>query len=191
MYRSNCHIDYNPLFLIISKETSTASRRRPSGRLNLNGLEQWKQTFLSGTITEIYTCIFLVGCKATGERAPCYISEYKHQHDLPHPTVGLKYLSPYPILVSRGSSHLWDVPNTAVQQLTIPSPSNQALSWVNEWDWLFRLYCNQGWGDQHIHGHYRVTMMSSQMLSPQILPSYQASLIFTHFHFQSSLFKNL
>lgn len=95
MYRSNCHIDYNPLFLIISKETSTASRRRPSGRLNLNGLEQWKQTFLSGTITEIYTCIFLVGCKATGERAPCYISEYKHQHDLPHPTVGLKYLSPY------------------------------------------------------------------------------------------------
>ena len=43
MYRSNCHIDYNPLFLIISKETSTAPRRRPSGRLNLNGLEQWKK----------------------------------------------------------------------------------------------------------------------------------------------------
>ena len=30
-----------------------------------------------------------------------------------------------------------------------------------------------------------------QMLSSQILPSHQATLIFTHFHFQFSLFKNL
>ena len=46
--------------------------------------------------------------------------------------------------ISTGSSYLWDVPDTAAQQLTKPSRLNQALSRVNEWDWLFRFYRNQG-----------------------------------------------
>lgn len=40
MYRSNCHIDYNPPFLIINVRRASTAPRRPSGRLNLTGLEQ-------------------------------------------------------------------------------------------------------------------------------------------------------